>query len=157
MNLTLKMAKENFFDPKAILSAAEKGKRKILVGFGATCRKIAKNSIKTGPDDKHSAPGQAPIGHNGKTRYKDFIFFFHDKDTDEVITGAVLLPRKDKTIVPGALEKGGLVDHRKFSGSGGNYQVVTTLQAARPHMKPAFDKTVEKFLPGLIENSIVKE
>ena len=155
MNFTMEMAKTNFFDPKAFVAPVDKAKRKILNEFGAYCRTVAKSSIKTKPAGQHAPAGQAPFGHEGKTRYKDFIFYFYDAAKDEVVIGAVLLPRKDRTRVPGALEHGGEVEiTRRVNGV---LTKETILQDARPHMQPAFDKTVEKKLGKLIENSIVKE
>lgn len=151
---TLDMAKKNFFDPAAFKDPIAKAKNKILGGFGAHCRAIAKNSIKTKPKGVSSAPGGLPFGHDGKTRYKDFIFFFHDKARDEVVIGAVLLPRKNPAPMPGVLEKGGKIEVKLgFNGRDG---VGTERQQARPHMKPAFDKTVKAHLKELISHSIVK-
>lgn len=155
MNVDLDMAKGMFFDVNAFLNPVDKAKQKILIQFGAYCKAIAKNSIKTGAKDQHSAPGEIPVGHDGKVRYKDFIHFFHDKENDTVVIGAVLLPRKDRTIVPGVLERGGQVEHTKFQGKARS--TVVTMHQPRPHMQRAFDKTVAKNLDKLIENSIVKE
>ena len=152
VGVTFEMSKTMFFDPKKFDKPVKNGIRKILSGFGAYTRSIAKNSIKTGADGQHSEPGATPIGHTGKTRYKDFIFYFFDPNTEEVIVGAVILPRKDRTIVPGALERGG---ETEIYLRGGKTKTVT--MEARPHMLPAYEKAVEKLLPKLIENSIVKE
>ena len=154
IGVTMEAAKGMFFDPSTFDDPLAKAKQKILNRFGATVRATAKNSIKQGAEGQHAAAGQPPLSHNGTTRYKDWIFYFWDKTLDEVIVGAILLPRKDHTIVPNALEQGGQVEHTKFVGA--TRQTVITNQAARPHMKPAYDKTVEKLLPSLIENSIVK-
>lgn len=152
LNVTFDASKM-MFDTGAFRNAVRRAKRKILSKWGAYVRTVAKNSIKTGGDDQHSQPGSTPIGHNGKTRYKDFIFYFFDAGSDEVIVGAVLLPRKDRTKVPGALECGGETEITLRGRRG----TKTVTMAARPHMKPAYDKANEKLLPELIANSIVKE
>lgn len=150
ISLTMNMAKANFFDPKAFEGPVDKATQKILNKFGSYCRKVAKNSIKTHAKSEHSSPGSIPFGHDGKTRYKDFIFYFFDKKAKEVVIGAVLLPRKDGTIVPGVLEHGGQVE-KVVSGKN-----VIVNQEARPHMVEAFNKTIEKNLDELIKNSIVQ-
>jgi hypothetical protein len=154
MNVTFKMAKSMFFDEKAILGPAEKAKRKMLNEFGAYVRTTAKNSIKPAGDNQHAPPGKPPYSHKKRTRYKDWIYYFYDKFADDVIIGGILLPRKDRTKVPGVLERGGQVEYRKREKNRMRRDVRT--QQPRPHMQPAFDIAVSRKLPGLIKNSIVK-
>lgn len=144
---TMQMAVENFFDVKAFDDPVKNGVKKILNGMGAYTRTVARNSIKTGGPGEHSPAGRPPTGHDGARRYKDFIFYFFGRESEEMICGAVLLPRADRTLVPGVLEEGGQVN----DGNGGTF-----FQEPRPHMLPAFEKAKEKFLPKLIENSIVQ-
>ena len=151
---TIKMAKANFFDPKAFADPIRRAKARILSRFGATVRSIAKKMIKPASDwDDHAPPGAPPKSHTGKRKYKDFIFFFHDKANDTVIIGGALLPRKDRTIVPGVLEYGGETEQTYFEHGVKKTRVV--MQEPRPHMRKAYDIAVKKLLPDLIKNSIV--
>lgn len=141
------------FSAEPVLRAEEVATRKTLGKLGATVRKIARNSIKTRGDNEHAPPGEPPIGHNGNPRYKDWIFYYVDRSPKEVVIGPLLLPRKDSQIVPETLEYGGEVpvptSHKP------NAPKVLVRQEARPHMRPALDKAVEKYLPAMLENSIV--
>src|SRR3990167_2315809 len=145
LGVTFEMSKTMFFDPKKFDKPVKNGIRRILSQFGGYVRTVAKNSIKTGSDDHHSSPGQAPVGHPGKTRYKDFIFYFFDGQAEDAIIGAVILPRKDRTKVPGVLEQGGETEIYLRGG-----KTKTVSMEARPHMLPAYEKAVEKMLPKLI-------
>lgn len=153
LNLTLKDLKVQW-NAKPIISAADRARNKMLGKFGGYVRSTAKNSIKTGADNQHAPPGKPPVGHTGNPRYKDWIFYFVDYSSGEVVIGAILLPRKDNQTVPGTLERGGTSQVPVYRGWGRSRKI-TIQQAARPHMQPAFDKAVEKMLPQLIENSIV--
>ena len=150
--MTLSEAKI-IWNEKPMLSKADKAANDALKGVGAATRGIAKNSIKTQPAGKHSKPGSAPYGHDGRTRYKDWIFYFVDRQKKEMVAGAILLPRKDQLKVPATLEKGGksLVAKNEFWWKGPKIEIT---QAARPHMAPAMDNAVKKYLPKLLENSI---
>lgn len=153
--ITLDMAKMAF-NPKVFDAPVDKAKRKILSEFGAYVRTIAKNSIKTMPKEVHAKPGQAPYGHDGSTRYKDWIFFFVDHAASEVVIGAVALPRKDQTLIPNVLENGGQTQIPKRSSGGKVIGYTTVMQQSRPHMSQAFEKAKKEKLPKLIEGSIVK-
>ncbi len=151
--MTLSEAKI-IWNEKPLLSKADQAAIGALNGVGAATRTIAKNSIKTQPKGKRSKPGGPPYGHDGRTRYKDWIFFFVDKQRKEMVAGAILLPRKDQTKVPGVLEKGGkstVLRNKEFWWKGPRVEIA---QQARPHMAPAMDKAVKKYLPKLLENSI---
>lgn len=134
------------FNAKPIMDASARAKRKTLNGFGAYVRSTSRNSIKTRQDrNEHAPPGGPPYGHSGKTRYKDWIFYV--VEGDNVVIGAVLLPRRDSVKMPGVVEQGG----QTITPSGRR-----VAQAARPHMRPAFEKAKKQLLPRLIANSIVK-
>lgn len=150
--LTLSEAKI-IWNEKPLLSKADQAAISAISGVGAGTRTIAKNSIKTQPQGKHSKPGSPPYGHDGRTRYKDWIFFFVDKQKKEMVAGGILLARKDQSKVPGVLEKGGksTVSQKEFWWKGPRIEIT---QEARPHMAPAMDKAVKKYLPKLLENSI---
>lgn len=151
---TLDFVVTRFFDPSSFDDPLARAKMKLLNDFGRYVRKTAMNSIKTKPHDEHAPAGEIPFGHDRKSkkqyRYKDFIFYFYDKNSDGVIIGAIILPRKDRTKVPGVLEYGGDVEIINKKG-----QSVVFSQAARPHMQKAFEKAVENFLPELISASII--
>ncbi len=149
----LKLGVNTFFNPKAFASPVDKASQKILSQFGAYTCGVAKRLIKTKPADQHSSGGNAPYGHEGTTRYKDFIFFFYDASKKTVVMGAVLLPRKDQQKVPQTLERGGVATITQFEG--GHLKAKTVRYEPRPHMQTAFDIVVKKFLPKLIEGSIV--
>lgn len=154
IGITLKELKVIWND-KPMLAAADRAKHNTLSKFGGYTRKIAKNSIKTSNDpNKHAPPGKPPIGHNGNPRYKDWIFSFVDKTRGEVVIGAIKLPRKDSQIVPENLEHGGNALIPKKRSWRKSKKIAVQMQA-RPHMKPAYDKAVEKLLPQLLANSIV--
>lgn len=147
---TMKAVKMSF-DKNAFKVPVNRAKQKILREFGAYVRTVAKNMIKTGAKDHHSKPGMPPIGHDGPTRYKDFIFYV--VEGDGVIVGSALLPRKDQNKMPGDLEKGGQVMVTKRVN--GVLTKVPVMMAGRPHMKKAFDIAIKAKLPKLIEHSIV--
>lgn len=151
---TMEFAASKFFDPKAFDRPIAKAKKKILSQFGAYVRKVAQNSIKTGAATQHSPPGVPPTGHSGSTRYKDFIFYFYDAAGDSVVIGGAALPRRDSAKVPQALERGGQTTGTRQL-SGGKRVKETIMLQARPHMVKAYEIAVKKFLPQLIENSIV--
>lgn len=151
--MTLSEAKI-IWNEKPLLSKADQATIGALSGVGAATRAIGKNSIKTQPKGKRSKSGGPPYGHDGRTRYKDWIFYFVDKQSKEMVAGAILLPRKDQTKVPGVLEKGGkstVLRNREFWWKSSRVEIS---QQSRPHMAPAMDKAVKKYLPKLLENSI---
>lgn len=151
------MAKNNFFDPKKFDDPIKRAKAKILSKFGASVRAIARSKIKIMPEGVHSSPGSPPYSHEPEKhwhiKYRDTIFFFHDRANDNVIIGAVLLTTKHNTPVPKALEFGGDVVMTYIENGQKKTRVVN--QPARPHMRRAFEIAVQKMLPALIEYSIV--
>lgn len=172
MNVTLDMAKTLFFDPKKIEDPAKRAWQRRLAKTGSLVRQIAKNSmpVASGPDD-HSQPGHPPKVHNApnraarkaaglklKKRFKDFVFFYNDRAKDEVVIGGILLPRADRTIVPGVLEYSGEVEHRAIDKYVNGVKVkgpaVTKVQEARPHMNPAMEKFKEEYLDDMIKDCI---
>lgn len=161
MNVTMSLAKGMFFDPNKILNPARRAKAKCLQEFGRYVRATAKRMIRVTPKNDVSKPGQVPHGHDGKVKYKDFIWYFHDKANDEVVIGAVLLPRKDSTRMPGVLEYGGTAVHntKEFRTRSGKVVAKVTsstqaMHAPRPHMRRAFDIAIKVMLPKLLANSI---
>lgn len=155
MILTMKMAKADFFVLDAFRKPVGNAKTKILSKFGAYCMRDARKSIKDGGKPligrQHSKHPNPPLDHG---KYRGSIVFVHDKVLDEVVIGAVLFPNKsNNTLVPQVLEYGGYVEGIVNIGTRRAYK--TWFQQSRPHMRPAFNRTIKKLLPDLIANSIV--
>lgn len=160
--LTMSLQQLKFeFNAEPMLTAADKATKSTLTKFGAYTQRTAKNSIKTKPQGVHSKPGAIPFGHDGITRYKDWIFYFYDHGRKEVIVGGIKLSRSDQSAaVPGVLEKGGethvplpwyLVPARS---RGSKRPKRSVRQQSRPHMIVAYQNAAKKMLPKLLENSI---
>lgn len=160
LNLEFKVAKAAFFDRQAILSPAAQAEKKILSRFGAYCMKAARNSIKQASNYKQrSQPGKPPLKHGWCLGYAGFdgsIFFVWDRAAHSVTIGAIVLKggrnryrgqRGASDPVPAILEYGGFVPMK-----GGRMGQVK----ARPYMKPAFLKTVDK-LAGMLSECITNE
>ena len=161
MKITLKELKIRW-NEKPILSAADRAIERSYKRFGAYTRKVAKNSIKTrGGDNDYSRPGDVPHGHKFATRYKDWIFFDYDRSAKVVVIGAIPLARRDNALVPETLEKGGYSTRKRPREEFANWKAwmaskrVAVHIAARPHMKPAYDKVVEEHLPRFLSQCIV--
>jgi hypothetical protein len=139
-------------DGKAILSAADRAEQKLLMQFGAYVMRTAKRSIKKGGRGETSSPGEPPVGH-GMEFYANFIAFAHDPAKHEVVIGSQLLSGTLGDVAPEKIEYGGteaiIVGKWPFR----KRKVVNYLP--RPAMRLAYDVAVKKFLPKLIENSIV--
>lgn len=139
-------------DGKPILSAADRAEQKLLMQFGAYVMRTAKRSIKKGGPKQTSTPGEPPVGH-GQELYANFIAFAHDPSRHEVVIGSQLLSGTLGDVAPEKIEYGGteaiIVGKWPFR----KRKVVNYLP--RPAMRLAYDVAVKKFLPKLIENSIV--
>jgi hypothetical protein len=139
--MTLKAAKQGFFDRERVHKAVDKSTRKNLSRFGAFVRQRARTSIRRRKGT--SPPGQPPHSHVGLLRR--LIFFAYDRGQQSVVIGPTLL-RQDSE-APGLLEHGGEVvrpdkrAHRKL-----RYR-------PRPFMAPAFEQEQHR-LPDLWHNSI---
>lgn len=157
LNVTLKNIKI-VMNTQAVLTPAEKFQNRLLKQFGAYVRTIARRSIKPANRKRQiSEPGQPPLFHRGRLTYKDTIFFVADAKRKEVVIGGVLLSDTNaETAVPGVLEHGGIAIFRQKSGKSKAFRRTTRVKP-RPHMQPAFDKAVEKFLPELIRGGIMRE
>lgn len=136
---------------KAILSAADRAEKKLLMQFGAYVMRTAKRSIKKGGRKQTSAPGEPPVGH-GRERYANYIAFAHDPARHEVVIGSQLLSGTLGDVAPEKIEYGGTEAIIVGKWPLRRRKVVHYLP--RPAMRLAYDVAVKKFLPKLIENSI---
>lgn len=163
LGLTLKMAKQNFFDRAKVIEAVDEGTRKVLSKFGAFVRQRAKTSIRY--RDRAGLPGQPPSAHRTMMRRKtnrrtgaskaqavsplrEFILFAYDSGSRSVVIGPALL--KAGSRAPALLEYGGtasVLDPRTGRRKRATYR-------ARPYMRPAFDAELSS-LPDLWKNSVV--
>jgi len=145
IGLTVKAAKEGFFDRKAVADRIGTEKTKVLSKMGAFVQRRAKSSIKKAPKasaKKSYVPqaGKPPRSRNGLL--KDFILFSYDKSTDSVVVGAALLGGfRQSTPGPAALEKGGNVEF--FASKGRKAKRVTFRKF--PFMVPALEAERPKF------------
>jgi hypothetical protein len=148
------MSVRTSFDSRAILGPAERAERKIMMGFGGYVQKVAKRSIIRGVGKEVSRPGDVPFGH-GNEIYKNFIFFAYDSRDHLVVIGAALVTgtRGGGDAPPEKIEYGG--DELVTFLVRGKTVVKLIHYDARPAMRLAFHKAIDKFLPQLIENSIV--
>jgi hypothetical protein len=152
LEVNFNTAKSMFFDRQKILEPADEAEKKILSRFGAYCRTAARNLIRTEPGS--SQPGDPPEGHNGPIRYKDTIFFAWDRERHAVVIGGVLVGGSGGQYVPGVIEFGG--DEVIFTGGRRNRRQVLAHYEPRPHMRPAFNATLEKledWLKGCITDA----
>lgn len=149
MKVTLKAARSNFFDRESVIKAADAARRRVLSRFGAFVRQTAKRSIRKRKGA--SRPGTPPSSHTGLLR--DLIFFVYDRSRESVVIGPTLINRS--TGAPETLEYGGdakIQESRFVSGPkyGNRTQRLTTSRtikvAARPYIRPAFEKELPGFL-----------
>jgi hypothetical protein len=144
-----------FFDKRAIMTPAEKFQHNLLSKFGATVRKVQRNSLKRGRPGQKSMPGKPPLRHSGRPDIKDTVFFFVDRAEKNVVIGMVLLdgkPQGDRAM-PGVLEHGGITLLRHGQRQASKQATVMP----RPSATPAFDKVIKTQLPSLIEGGIMRE
>jgi len=139
------------FNKGAILTPAEKATKTLLNKFGGYCRRIQMNSLKRGKPGQVSQPGKPPLRHSRQVDIKNTVFFFTDVPRKEVVIGMVLLEGKRGEPMPGVLERSG-TSRIKSRG-----KIKTVRVQARPSATPAFDKTIKKQLPALIEGGIMRE
>jgi hypothetical protein len=143
-------AKSMFFDRQAVMSAVDKGTRKVLSKFGAFVRTRAKSSIRK--SKKSAAPGQPPRSHTGLL--KRFIFFVFEPINRSVVIGPAKLNAKESG-APEVLEKGGttVVSQTIRVGKQKRKAKKRVAIAARPYMGPAYEAE-KKELPALWANSV---
>lgn len=169
-----------FFNKEAILSPAEKMKARVYKQFGAYTRTVAKNSmIDMGANtDKQikrreralnragfimtggrrvSMPGSPAFSRVGHV--KRHIYFA--ADAEGVVIGPALLAgvRSEGQAAVHVLEYGGSEQITAAEFSKGKRVLVrkTAQYKARPTMRLAFAKAMEKQLPKLLEAGIMRE
>ena len=136
------VTKDMFFDSKKVLSAVDRGTRKVLSKFGAFVRTTARHSIRK--RKAISEPGRPPSSHTG--HLKRLIFFGYDTGRRSVVIGPT--PFRGPAEVPGLLEYGGRAVRPDRKGK----KVLATYRP-RPFMGPAFDREKPK-LPAMWANSV---
>ncbi|HPU07470.1 MAG TPA: hypothetical protein PLO20_13100 [Thermogutta sp.] len=147
LQLTIKQAKDFFFDRQAVISAVDKASRKVLTRSGALVRGIARRSMKqVRPDAPPAPPGSPPRSRKGLL--KRFMFYVFDPSSKTVVVGPALLPgmRRDLTI-PQLHEHGGETRAviREIRWEKGRRRRVETRKGKlrfprRPYMEPALAK-----------------
>ena len=161
LNMSISMAKSNFFDRSAVITRMKKATMRNLSKFGAYVRTRARTSLRY--RDKPSMPGQPPHAHKTMRRTKtskkgkvstqsvsplrDFLFFAADQSRTSVVIGPARLSGRLGD-APSALEYGGSSVVRAPGGGTRTVQI-----AARPFMRPAFEDTKDK-LPEIWRNSL---
>lgn len=174
IRLSLKAAKEGFFDRKAVMNGVDRATRKVFSKFGAFVRTRSKTSIRK---RKGSAPpGKPPYSHKGQL--KRLIFFAFDKDRQSVVIGPTLIDRP--TGAPETLEHGDtvrltvsepirkstrpttpaqraayrrLIQERRITPPTRRKVTKQVTYKPRPYMQPAFDAELPG-LPALWKDSI---
>lgn len=142
IGLTVKAAKEGFFDRAAVLASVDKATRQVLSKFGAFVRTRAKTSIRKRKGT--SPPGGPPYSHVGVLR--SLIFFSYDAGRQSVVIGPTLSKRPSGA--PANLEYGGEAD---IPGRRGKVSRATI--RPRPFMGPAFEAE-KPGLPAMWSNSV---
>jgi len=139
--MSLKSAKEGFFDRAKVVGAVGKATRQVLSRFGAFVRQRAKTSIRNKKGT--SPPGSPPYSHVGLLRR--FILFAFDPQRQSVVIGPTQL--RETSVAPRILEHGGdaTVD-TPIGPHPARYE-------PRPFMQPAFEQEKGK-LPDLWRNSV---
>jgi hypothetical protein len=142
-------AKAVFFDSERVMKEMDARTRRTLSRFGAYCRKVAQNSIKTSADA--AAPGQPPHAHAGSLpKFKKGILFAADLEAGSVVIGPIAYNQVHGYLVPQVLEEGGDVTARVrilrhlYSGREKKFAMVKRHYRPHPFMGPAFQRSLEK-------------
>lgn len=160
--MTIEGAKALFFDRDAVKSALDAANRRVLSRFGYFVMRDARQSIRRPPRrrrDKGSNAGRPPYNQTGLL--KRFIFFSYDAGRRSVVIGPTLLEGHIRFLqIPRVLEEGGVSRHtfrvRDASRPGRTKTVYgeRVFIAARPYMRPAFERQKERQMPQLWQNAI---
>ena len=151
--ITLKAAKNNFFDRAVVINAVDRATLRVLSKFGAFVRTRAESSIRK--RKKASLAGDPPSSHVGLL--KALIFFSFDQGSRSVVIGPTLINRP--TGAPEVLEYGGdttVTDYQFRRRGGKNVREAKTRRIhvkARPYMNPAFQAELPG-LPAMWANSV---
>ncbi len=148
--LTIQQFRRYFFDRQAVVSAADRTKKRVLNRFGAFVRTKARQSIRK--RKRVSRPGEPPT--NRKGQLKRFLFYGYEPNRDSVVIGPARLSGS-KFSIPEIIEHGGAATirvRRKKRGKRRRIRKRVTY-AARPFMQPAFEKEQQK-LPQLWKDAI---
>lgn len=141
-----------FFTSSAVTKKVKPAARKVLSKFGSYVRQTARQSIK---NKKRSVASQPPANRTGKL--KRFIYFGYDTNKNSVIIGPAKLTNTVSDTALISLEEGGSTDilTHSFDKARGKHSVQRSrvFVAARPFMKPAFDKELPK-VPSMWKDSI---
>ena len=114
---------KTFFDKALLTKRLDPATKRALVKFGKFVRVAAKSSIRPGgKSNAKSAPGEPPRSHTGVLR--KMMLYALDDAVKSVVIGPALTGRKN---VAAVLEYGG-------------QQAAGTARAARPYMRPAFER-----------------
>jgi hypothetical protein len=135
--MTLRGAKQGFFDRAKVKKAVDAATRRVLSRFGAFVRTRARTSIRKRRGT--SPPGHPPYSHVGVLRR--LIFFAYDRPRRSVVIGPVLVRRDSQA--PELFEHGGQTvrERRRL-----RYR-------PRPYMGPAFQQEQQQ-LPALWRGSV---
>jgi hypothetical protein len=151
LQVTVKQAKDFFFDRQAVISAVDKASRRVFRRSGALVRGIARRSMKQVRPEAPPAPaGSPPRSRRGLL--KRFLFYVFDPASKTVVVGPALLPgmRRDVTM-PQLHEHGGTTRSvvREIRWGKGRRRKVIWRKARvtyprRPFMEPALEKVRPK-------------
>jgi hypothetical protein len=138
-----------FFDSRAVLEKVDAATRRVLSRFGAFVRTTARHSIRKRKGI--SSPGSPPSSHVGTL--KRLIFFGYDLSARSVVIGPA--PFRSTVEAPPLLEYGGTASRKDLPAGQADRKGrhVLARYAARPFMKPAFEKEKSK-LPAMWANSV---
>ena len=123
MQMTLKEAKGNFFDRKAIVDAVGKANARVAMKQGGLVKTIMKRSMRR---KKGPAPaGQPPHAHEGQLR--DLTFFAFDPSTQTTVVGPIKLDAGNAAEIQ---DKGGMVPVVGIYSRSGKFIPAYALSAA---------------------------
>lgn len=133
------------FNSKLLLQFMDQKTANILVRIGGFLRKVAQRGMKirVGP----SKPGQPPNAHSPPL-LRTFLEYAYDTVKKRLVVGPKLLPRSNNLVLPGLMERGGLIESKVRKKS------VMKRYPARPFMKPALEAQSKNLLMNSLKGEL---
>lgn len=145
--ITMNM-KSFFLDRRRVMRYASRAKRREGMRAGGLIRAIARRSLRK--RKRYSRPGEPPSSHHGLL--KRLLYFAWDPSTESIVIGPQPIARIMGGQVPGVLEHGGVLHHRRRR-RGGKIRRYTAHYEPRPYMAPAIEKAIPR-IPRYWRNAI---
>ena len=139
----IKATVKAFFTTEEVLRKLDAATAKKYSQFGYFTMKDARQSLRKRKSP--SRPGKPPRSDSGLL--KRFIYFSYDDMSRSVVIGPTPLDGRIRLLqVPKVLEYGGKIPGKKNNRD--------SKIDARPYMRPAFTRQVDKRLPGLFRDAM---